>query len=108
MRTHFKPTEKFQYTHFSSCHPQGVKKEFIKGKALRLLRTNSSQIIFVEKITNFKAHLLQGGYPEDIINTTLSEVNFKDIQRLETSPSTETKDKPTNLAFCHTIPTISV
>ena len=25
-----------------------------------------------------KAHLLQRGYPEDLINTTLSEVNFKD------------------------------
>ena len=24
VRTHFKPTETFQYTHFSSCHPQGV------------------------------------------------------------------------------------
>ena len=30
-----------------------------------------------------------------------------ELQRQETSPSTETKDKPTNLAFCHTIPTIS-
>ena len=30
VRTHFKPTETFQYTHFSSCHPQGVKKGFIK------------------------------------------------------------------------------
>ena len=78
VRTHFKPTETFQYTHFASCHPQGVKKDFIKGKAIRLLRTNSSKIIFEEKITNFKAHLLQRGYPEDLINTTLSEVNFKD------------------------------
>ena len=78
VRTHFKPTETFQYTHFSSCHPQGVKKGFIKGEALRLLRTNSSKVIFPEQITNFKAHLLQRGYPEDLINTTLSEVNFKD------------------------------
>ena len=37
--THFRPTETFQYTHFSSCHPLGVKKGFIKGDALRLLRT---------------------------------------------------------------------
>ena len=41
VRTHFKPTETFQYTHYSSCHPPGVKKGFIKGEALRLLRTNS-------------------------------------------------------------------
>ena len=76
MRTHFKPTETFQYTHFiKSCHPQGNKKGFIKGEALRLLRRNSSKIICEEKTTSFKSHLLQRGYPEDLINTTLSEVN---------------------------------
>ena len=77
MRTHFKPTETFQYT-LKSCHPQGNKKGFIKGEALRLPRPNSSKIIFEEKITNFKSHLLQRDNPEDLINTTLSEVDFKD------------------------------
>ena len=40
-QTHFKPTETFQYTHFSSCHPFNTKKGFIKGEALRILKTNS-------------------------------------------------------------------
>ena len=31
----YKPTETFQYTHYSSCHPPGVKKGFIKGEAIR-------------------------------------------------------------------------
>ena len=57
VRTHFKPTETFQYTYFSSCHPPGVKKGFIKGEALRLLRTNSSEKTFEENITNFKRRL---------------------------------------------------
>ena len=26
VRSHFKPTEIFQYTHYSSCHPPGVSK----------------------------------------------------------------------------------
>ena len=52
--THFKPTEKFQYTHYTSCHAPGVKKGFIKGEALRLLRTNSSEKGFEESICNFK------------------------------------------------------
>ena len=50
LRTHFKPTETFQYTHFSSCHQYGVKRGFIKGRALRLLRTNSSKTLFEENI----------------------------------------------------------
>lgn len=43
--THFKPTEAFYDMHFKFCHSQGNKKGFIKGEALRFLRTNSSKII---------------------------------------------------------------
>ena len=78
VRTHFKPTETFQYTHFTSSHPPGVKKGFIKGEALRLLRTNSSKKIFEEKIKVFKSHLLERGYPEKLIQTTLLEVKFEE------------------------------
>ena len=78
VRTHFKPTETFQYTHFSSCHPPGVKRGFIKGEALRLLRTNSSKALFEEIIKNFKKQLQERGYPESFIQNTLSEVNFED------------------------------
>ena len=104
MRTHFKPTETFQYTHFSSCHPQGVKKGFIKGEALRLLRTNSSKIIFEEKITNFKAHLLQRGYPEDL---SLSEVNVKDRKlALQQKPKTNLRILPFVTQYQPSVPTL--
>ena len=43
IKAHFKPTETFQFTHFASCHPPGIKYGFIKGEAIRLLRTNSSK-----------------------------------------------------------------
>ena len=78
VRTHFKPTETFQYTHFSSCHPTGVKRGFVKGEALRLLRTNSSKKRFEENKNNFKAKLLERGYSENFIKNILSEVNFED------------------------------
>ena len=64
VNTHFKPTEKFQYTHYTSCHAPGVKKGFTKGEALRLLRTNSSEAKFEENICNFKSHLRVRGYPD--------------------------------------------
>jgi len=64
VRTQFKPTETFQYTHFNSCHPAGVKKGFVKGEALRLLRTNSSKSTFEENMENFKTRLILRGYPE--------------------------------------------
>ena len=77
MRTHFKPTETIQYTFFTSCHPPGVKIGFVKGEALRLLRTNSSMKTFEENITQFKKHLMERGYPQNFINNALSEVKFE-------------------------------
>ena len=33
-KTHYRPTETFQYTQFTSCHPPGVKRGFNKGEAI--------------------------------------------------------------------------
>ena len=78
VRTHFKPTETFQYTHFTSCHPPGVRKGFIKGEALRLLRTNSSKATFEENITQFKRRLRDRGYPDNLLENTISEIKFSE------------------------------
>ena len=95
LRTHFKPTETFQYTHFQSCHPVGVKKGFIKGKALRLLRTNSSQQIFEENICNFKLRLMSRGYPGNFIQKVLDEISFSDRKlALQTKDKTKRKILP--------------
>jgi len=76
-RTHLKPIETFQHIHFSTCRPTGVERGFIKGEALRLLRTNSSKTLIEESVANFKRHLLERGYLENFIQTTLSEVTLK-------------------------------
>ena len=64
INTHYKPTETFQYTHYASCHPPGVKYGFIKGEAIILLRTNSSKQTFEESLLKFKQRLRLRGYPE--------------------------------------------
>ena len=75
-RTRSKPTETGQYTRFKSCHPLGVKKGFVKGEALRLLRTNSSKETFEENINKFKQNLRLRGYPNNFVVKVLSEVKF--------------------------------
>ena len=80
LRTHYKPTETFQYTHFTCSHPPSVKRGFIKGEALRLLRANSSKTTFEDSISNFKSRLAARRYDEKMIHTTLSEVHFKNRQ----------------------------
>ena len=76
IKTHYKPTETFQYTHFNSCHPPGVKNSFIKGEAMRLLRTNSAKTTFEESLVKFKQRLRTRSYPKTIIERSLSGVNF--------------------------------
>ena len=76
VRTHFKPTETFQYTNFCSCHPLGVTKG--EGEALRRLRTNSSQFTFEENTSNFKTRLQNRDYPARIVEKHLSEIEFSD------------------------------
>ena len=76
IKTHYKPTETFQYTHFTSCHPPGVKRGFVKGEAIRLLKTNSSKTTFEECLANFKLRLEARGYPKKYIEISLSEVTF--------------------------------
>ena len=76
MRTRFKPTETFHYTFFTTCHPPGAKKGFVKGRLF--IRTNSSNKKFEENITTFKKHHMERGYPQNIINNTLSEVKFQE------------------------------
>ena len=76
VKTHFKPTETFQYTHFTSCHPPSMKNGFVKGEALRILRTNSSKDTFEEKISKFKRHLRDRGYPRNLVEKLLSEIKF--------------------------------
>ena len=78
LRTHYKPKETFSYTHFSSCHPPGVSKGFIKGEALRLLRAKTpKKKTFHDIIRQFKPHLYVRSYPDTLMNKVLSEVKFR-------------------------------
>ena len=72
IKTQYKPTETFQYTHFNSCHPPGVKNGFNKGEAITLLRTNSSKTTFQDSLVKFKRHLRTRGYPKTVIERSFS------------------------------------
>ena len=76
---------------FYSYHPPGVKKGFIKGEALRLLRTNSSQITVERNNANFQNRLLESGSPAAILRKYFSTTEKK-IRTQKTS------------TFCYTIP----
>ena len=80
VKTHHKPTETFQYTHFNSCHSPGVKNGFIESEAVRMLRTNSSKTTLEESLVKFTRRLGTSSYPKTIIERSLSGVNFASRQ----------------------------
>ena len=89
MQTHFKPSETFQYTHFSSCYHLNCKKSFIKGEALRLLRTNSVRENFEKR----------RGYPLTLVQEILTEVKFADRKE-----ALRNKTKKQTERFCCLLP----
>ena len=76
-QTHFKPTETFQYTHFSSCHPFSSEKGFIKEEALCLL-TNSGKENFCKYKRDFEQRVCNRGYPTALAHKILTEFQFSD------------------------------
>ena len=104
---HFKLTEKFQYMYYTSCYTPDVKKEFIKGEELRLLRTNSSETKFEENICTFKSNLCVRGYPDYLVNKVLAEVKFtnKPRQKVGTWAKTAKSAKWIN-AFYSSVPNL--
>ena len=55
---------------FNSSHSPDVKNDFIKGEAMRLLKTNSSKTTFEESLVKFK-HLRIRGYSKTLIQRSL-------------------------------------
>ena len=51
---------------------------YIKGEALRLLRTKSSKTAFEKNITLFKQRLRCRDYLDNLIDKTLSQVNLRE------------------------------
>ena len=49
-----------------------------EGKALRLLRTNSSKTTFEDNITECKRRLQSRGYPDNLSEKIISEVKFSE------------------------------
>jgi len=89
VQTYFKPTETFQYTHFSSCHHLSVKKGFIKGETLRPLRTNSVKENFESMKRDFQSRLLDPGYPLEFIKSIFTGIDFSSRKAvLQTTPKT--------------------
>ena len=76
IRPFFKPTNKFQYTHFNSCHPSHIFSGIVKGETIRILRLSSEEQTYY-KIRKFLAKKFRNrGYPWKLVRRTMHEVPY--------------------------------
>ena len=79
---HFKPTNRFQYLHFNSCHPPHTFKGLILGEAIRMLRASSDPLTFATALETIKKALIARKYPSKLICNTFKKVTFNSRQLL--------------------------
>ena len=73
---YIKPTDRHQYLHYTSTHPEYTKKSVVYSQALRLSRISSEEKDFKKHIAEMKAWFSQRGYPLKLIETETSKVKF--------------------------------
>ena len=80
---------------------------YIKGEASRLLRAKSSKTTFEENVTLFKQTLRYRGYLDNLIDKTLSEVNFSErMSALQNKPKTRKNILPFVTEYRPSVPNL--
>jgi len=72
--------------------PFNTKKGFIKGEALRLLRTNSVQENFETSQGDLQQRPCERGYPLTLVHKILTEVQFSDRKEALRNKTKQTKE----------------
>ena len=73
-----KKTEKYQYLHRRSNHPQNCFKSFIKGEGIRILRNTSCAKEYSERLNLFVEKLVKRGYNKEKVWRILNKIAFED------------------------------
>ena len=72
----FKPTNKFQYTHFNSNHPRSTFRGLVKGEATRILRLSSDEETYKKTCQFLTKKFRERKYPHRMIAKTLNQVPY--------------------------------
>ena len=83
---HIKPTDRHQYLHFSSAHPDHTKSSIIYSQALRVSRVCSFEEDYINHTKEMKSWLLKLGYPEWLINREMGKVRHSNLNRNRKRP----------------------
>ena len=80
IKCYSKKTEKYQYLHRTSNHPQKCFKSFLKGETTRFLRNSSDVIEYKTRLKLFVDRLSQRGYHKDKVWQIINKISFEERQ----------------------------
>ena len=69
-----KPTDRHQYLHYTSSHPNHTKRSIVYSQGLRVKRICSEENIASEHLQNMSSWFQKRGYPQHIVETELKKV----------------------------------
>ena len=76
IRTHFKPTNRFQYVHYTSDHTRATEKAVVIGKCTRFLRSTSDRDTYHSILRDHVSHLVARGYPRHFVTRTIYSITI--------------------------------
>ena len=73
---HVKPTDRHQYLHFSSAHPNHTKRSLVFSQTLRMCRLCSNESDFERNKEKMRSWFVKREYPEKLIDSEIRKVKF--------------------------------
>ena len=107
-KLYLKPTDIFDYLHWSSYYLHHTKRSIPYSLAFKLVRICSSEAALTRRLTDLKHHLKRSGFPHKHIQAAMSKLELprsKALQRKD-RPLTVTQRIPLVLKYSLTLPNI--
>ena len=73
---HSKFTDKHQYLHYTSAHPDHTKRSIVFSQALRVRRICSNKTDFERHLDDMESWFQARGYPKRVVQKEMSKVRF--------------------------------
>ena len=73
---HIKSTDRHQFLHYTSSHPDHTKRSIIYSKALRISRICSNKSDFLKHLESVKSSFEVRGYPKKLMEQEMEKMKF--------------------------------
>jgi hypothetical protein len=106
--TYYKPTDTFQYLHYSSNHPKHTLDNIPKSQTIRHLRNCSNRASFYYHSTILFFNLLKRNFPHKTIRLKIQSIfNIKRCQYLKYKTKNQYKRTPLIITYNKNLPNLS-